>query len=185
MALGDLTDYRMNCSIGPPCPRSFPCASRVWTWAATEQEPSLCKRESLSNMARRALQERTFRACLAWAANLISKQRFSDRASSAKTESIIYRSRFWINSLRNPLDAKRISISCNVALGEPRHFPATSCRHFVDGIAAPAVGNWPTFRGFPVSPFRPTSCLTRQPFPPPTFTEGTFSPSPVRFPVVR
>jgi len=42
-----------------------------------------------------------------------------------------------------------------VALGEPNPFPATFSPPFVDGIAAPEVRNWPTFRAFAVSPFRP------------------------------
>jgi hypothetical protein len=73
------------------------------------------------------------------------------------------------------------SFHTNVS-GEPNHFPATSRHHLVDGIAAAEVRNWPTLRAFPDSPFRPASCLTRQPLPPPTFSGGTFSPSPVRSP---
>jgi hypothetical protein len=42
-----------------------------------------------------------------------------------------------------------------ILFGEPIPFPPTSSPQFVDGIAAPEVRKWPTFRAFPLSPFRP------------------------------
>src|ERR1035437_2047908 len=60
---------------------------------------------------------------------LISKQRTPELPCTAKQGPRIYRTTLRINGLRPLLRVERISISCNVALGEPNEL-ATNSRSF-------------------------------------------------------
>src|ERR1035437_1041277 len=62
---------------------------------------------------------------------LISKQRTPELPCTAKQGPRIYRTPLRINGLRPLLRVERISISCNVALGEPHHllyFQRSPCK---------------------------------------------------------